>query len=97
MKRCVWLVVGLVVGEEGGQIQGRACRVECFPSPPYTYTQLNAFCLNFHGRVTQASVKNFQLVTDDLADRVYLQFGKVCVLGGGCAVPQLQGGPLNPL
>lgn len=42
-------------------------------------TQLNAFCLNFHGRVTQASVKNFQLVTDNLADKVYLQFGKVHV------------------
>lgn len=46
-------------------------------SPIFCAIQLNAFCLNFHGRVTQASVKNFQLVTDNLAEKVYLQFGKV--------------------
>eukprot|EP00983_Pelagomonas_calceolata_P089201 1157289-Pelagomonas_calceolata.AAC.10 len=39
--------------------------------------QLNAYCLNFHGRVTEASVKNFQLVTDDNPNHVILQFGKV--------------------
>lgn len=39
--------------------------------------QLNAYCLNFKGRVTEASVKNFQLVTEDDPDKVALQFGKV--------------------
>eukprot|EP00210_Caulerpa_lentillifera_P001738 g1668.t1 len=39
--------------------------------------QLNAYCLNFKGRVTEASVKNFQLVTENDPDRVVLQFGKV--------------------
>ena len=39
--------------------------------------QLGAFCLNFHGRVTEASVKNFQLVTSDDSDDVICQFGKV--------------------
>ena len=39
--------------------------------------QLNAYCLNFNGRVTEASVKNFQLVTDDNQGYVLLQFGKV--------------------
>ncbi|GMH32715.1 hypothetical protein BSKO_00549 [Bryopsis sp. KO-2023] len=39
--------------------------------------QLNAYCLNFKGRVTEASVKNFQLVTDDNPEHVILQFGKV--------------------
>lgn len=39
--------------------------------------QLHAYCLNFGGRVTEASVKNFQLVEDGNADRVVLQFGKV--------------------
>uniref|UniRef100_A0A7S3R5W3 Tubby C-terminal domain-containing protein n=2 Tax=Dunaliella tertiolecta TaxID=3047 RepID=A0A7S3R5W3_DUNTE len=38
--------------------------------------ELNAYCLNFHGRVTEASVKNFQLVTDDNPNHVILQFGK---------------------
>lgn len=39
--------------------------------------QLNAYCLNFKGRVTEASVKNFQLVTDEDPENVILQFGKV--------------------
>lgn len=39
--------------------------------------QLEAYCLNFNGRVTEASVKNFQLVTDDNHNHVILQFGKV--------------------
>ena len=39
--------------------------------------QLGAYCLNFNGRVTQASVKNFQLVTQADPDYVILQFGKV--------------------
>lgn len=39
--------------------------------------QLGAFCLNFHGQVTEASVKNFQLVTSDDSDDVICQFGKV--------------------
>jgi tubby-related protein 1 len=38
---------------------------------------LNAYCLNFNGRVTEASVKNFQLVATDAPDAVVLQFGKV--------------------
>lgn len=40
--------------------------------------QLGAYCLNFNGRVTQASVKNFQLVTQSDPEYVILQFGKVC-------------------
>eukprot|EP00960_Hanusia_phi_P026163 746102-Hanusia_phi.AAC.3 len=34
---------------------------------------LGAFCLNFQGRVTVASVKNFQLVDENNPDRVVLQ------------------------
>lgn len=37
---------------------------------------MHAFCLNFHGRVHVASVKNFQLVVGDSPDTVVLQFGK---------------------
>ena len=40
--------------------------------------QLGAYCLNFNGRVTHASVKNFQLVTQSDPEYVILQFGKVC-------------------
>ena len=39
---------------------------------------MQAYCLNFNGRVTHASVKNFQLVDEaDEDERVVLQFGKV--------------------
>ncbi|KAJ9518987.1 hypothetical protein QJQ45_026167, partial [Haematococcus lacustris] len=45
--------------------------------PPRWNEDLNAYCLNFSGRVTEASVKNFQLVTDDNQNHVILQFGKI--------------------
>ncbi|KAG9143784.1 hypothetical protein Leryth_011447 [Lithospermum erythrorhizon] len=53
---------------------------------PRWHEQLRCWCLNFNGRVTVASVKNFQLVAvfDSLqdepntkTDRVVLQFGKI--------------------
>lgn len=45
--------------------------------PPKWNEQLGAYCLNFKGRVTQASVKNFQLVSEADPEAVLLQFGKV--------------------
>ncbi|XP_066252049.1 protein king tubby [Euwallacea similis] len=36
-----------------------------------------SYVLNFHGRVTQASVKNFQIVHDSDPDYVVMQFGRV--------------------
>ncbi|XAR57133.1 hypothetical protein NMG60_11025165 [Bertholletia excelsa] len=51
---------------------------------PRWHEQLQCWCLNFHGRVTVASVKNFQLVASvengqsgPEHDKVILQFGKV--------------------
>ncbi|GMH28443.1 hypothetical protein Nepgr_030286 [Nepenthes gracilis] len=51
---------------------------------PRWHDQLQCWCLNFHGRVTVASVKNFQLVASPEGgpagpehDKVILQFGKV--------------------
>lgn len=52
---------------------------------PRWHEQLRCWCLNFHGRVTVASVKNFQLVsvsdcetgTEQPTERIILQFGKV--------------------
>lgn len=38
---------------------------------------IGAYVLNFNKRVTEASVKNFQLVSSSDPDTVYLQFGKV--------------------
>uniref|UniRef100_A0A7N0VBQ9 Tubby C-terminal domain-containing protein n=1 Tax=Kalanchoe fedtschenkoi TaxID=63787 RepID=A0A7N0VBQ9_KALFE len=54
--------------------------------PPRWHEQLQCWCLNFKGRVTVASVKNFQLVAAvepsenvsvDEQERVILQFGKI--------------------
>ncbi|XP_010531041.1 PREDICTED: tubby-like F-box protein 2 [Tarenaya hassleriana] len=53
---------------------------------PRWHEQLQCWCLNFKGRVTVASVKNFQLVADidpsldvpaEEHERVILQFGKI--------------------
>lgn len=43
--------------------------------PPRWNETVRAYVLNFNGRVTHASVKNFQLVHPDDHDRVILQFG----------------------
>merc|ERR1719203_2704327 len=43
--------------------------------PPKWNDQIGAFVLNFNKRVTQASVKNFQLTNNEDPDTVYLQFG----------------------
>jgi len=45
--------------------------------PPKWNDQIGAFVLNFNKRVTQASVKNFQLIRSDDPDSVFLQFGRV--------------------
>ena len=52
-----------------------------FNKPPHWNTGLNCWCLNFHGRVKLASVKNFQLVQEGVGlgmdDPISMQFGKV--------------------
>ncbi|KAI3722801.1 hypothetical protein L2E82_33898 [Cichorium intybus] len=53
---------------------------------PIWHERLQRWCLNFKGRVTRASVKNFQLipsvedfhkVSNEEKDQVILQFGKI--------------------
>ncbi|KAL0490457.1 tubby-like protein [Acrasis kona] len=44
---------------------------------PVWNEKLKAFVLNFNGRVTKASVKNFQLAEPENMNKVFLQFGKV--------------------
>lgn len=38
---------------------------------------MQAFVLNFNGRVDKASVKNFQLIDNDDENKIYLQFGRI--------------------
>lgn len=45
--------------------------------PPKWNDAVGAYVLNFNGRVTMASVKNFQLVNPEDQERVVLQFGRV--------------------
>jgi len=45
-------------------------------SPQWSCESQN-YILNFHGRVTRASVKNFQIVSESDPDNVIMQFGKV--------------------
>jgi Tub family len=48
-----------------------------YPKCDTIQRQVAAYVLNFNGRVTMASVKNFQLVTPEHQDSVVLQFGRV--------------------
>ena len=45
--------------------------------PPVWNRKHRAWTLNFHGRVTKSSVKNFQLVRPEVHDHVVLQHGRV--------------------
>ncbi len=69
-------------GTESGGAADNGCRstedmiVYQNKSPAWN-EQLGAFCLNFNGRVTEASVKNFQLVETDESEDIVCQFGKV--------------------
>jgi hypothetical protein len=44
---------------------------------PEWHKELNSFALNFNGRVTMSSVKNFQIVHDLSTNYIVMQFGKV--------------------
>ena len=72
--RKVWHAFGSDAPLDGSYNRWRA-RLK--NKPPKWNEQLGAYCLNFNGRVTHASVKNFQLVDENDLDRVILQFGKV--------------------
>jgi len=44
---------------------------------PVWNDETQSYVLNFHGRVTQASVKNFQIVHESDTDYIIMQFGRV--------------------
>jgi hypothetical protein len=45
--------------------------------PPWWNVEIGAFVLNFGGRVSVASVKNFQLCERTNQDQIMLQFGRI--------------------
>eukprot|EP01016_Furgasonia_blochmanni_P040554 TRINITY_DN5186_c0_g1_i5.p1 TRINITY_DN5186_c0_g1~~TRINITY_DN5186_c0_g1_i5.p1 ORF type:complete len:257 (-),score=20.35 TRINITY_DN5186_c0_g1_i5:299-1069(-) len=48
-----------------------------FNKPPKWNENVQAFVLNFNGRVDKPSVKNFQLVDEEDDNIIYMQFGRV--------------------
>ncbi|XP_041350577.1 tubby-related protein 3-like isoform X2 [Gigantopelta aegis] len=51
--------------------------LELHNKTPVWNDETQSYVLNFHGRVTQASVKNFQIVHDNDVDYIVMQFGRV--------------------
>ncbi|XP_044254468.1 protein king tubby isoform X2 [Tribolium madens] len=51
--------------------------IELHNKTPVWNDDTQSYVLNFHGRVTQASVKNFQIVHDSDVEYVVMQFGRV--------------------
>uniref|UniRef100_A0A8C8J2B5 Tubby-like protein n=1 Tax=Oncorhynchus tshawytscha TaxID=74940 RepID=A0A8C8J2B5_ONCTS len=51
--------------------------IELHNKAPVWNDDTQSYVLNFHGRVTQASVKNFQIVHDNNPDYIVMQFGRV--------------------
>ncbi|KAM7434055.1 hypothetical protein ABFA07_015779 [Porites harrisoni] len=51
--------------------------LELHNKTPVWNDDTQSYVLNFHGRVTQASVKNFQIVLDADVDYIIMQFGRV--------------------
>ncbi|XP_053496695.1 tubby protein homolog [Ictalurus furcatus] len=64
----------LLTRYENGNKENLVCLVN--KSPTWN-EQTQSYVLNFHGRVTQASVKNFQIVHPDNEDYIVMQFGRV--------------------
>ncbi|XP_069489547.1 tubby-related protein 1 isoform X2 [Ambystoma mexicanum] len=51
--------------------------IELHNKSPVWNDETQSYVLNFHGRVTHASVKNFQIVHNDDLDYIIMQFGRV--------------------
>ncbi|XP_035275763.1 tubby protein homolog isoform X3 [Anguilla anguilla] len=51
--------------------------IELHNKTPVWNDDTQSYVLNFHGRVTQASVKNFQIIHDNDMDYIVMQFGRV--------------------
>ncbi|EGR30002.1 hypothetical protein IMG5_144760 [Ichthyophthirius multifiliis] len=48
-----------------------------FNKPPKWNDSVQAFVLNFNGRVDKPSVKNFQLIDENNDENIFLQFGRI--------------------
>uniref|UniRef100_A0A183J1F1 Tubby-like protein n=1 Tax=Soboliphyme baturini TaxID=241478 RepID=A0A183J1F1_9BILA len=51
--------------------------IELRNKSPIWNEETQSYILNFHGRVTQASVKNFQIIHENNPDYIIMQFGRI--------------------
>ena len=65
---------GLIDRYKGKNLEGI---LELHNKTPVWNDETQSYVLNFHGRVTQASVKNFQIVHDNDIEYIIMQFGRV--------------------
>jgi len=65
---------GLIERYKGKNLDGI---LEVHNKTPVWNDDTQSYVLNFHGRVTQASVKNFQIVHDSDTEYIIMQFGRV--------------------
>ena len=63
--------------ENSAELQQSANIIRLTNKSPVWNQTLRSFALNFNGRVTQASVKNFQIIHPVDIDYIVMQFGKV--------------------
>ncbi|XP_043561762.1 tubby protein homolog isoform X3 [Chiloscyllium punctatum] len=61
----------------GWQNKNTESIIELHNKTPVWNDDTQSYVLNFHGRVTQASVKNFQIIHDNDPDYIVMQFGRV--------------------
>ncbi|XP_027640788.2 tubby protein homolog isoform X8 [Falco peregrinus] len=61
----------------GWQNKNTESVIELHNKTPVWNDDTQSYVLNFHGRVTQASVKNFQIIHDNDPDYIVMQFGRV--------------------
>jgi len=67
-----------ITGDEDQQIRPDAFGLVALQNrPPWWNIELGSFVLNFGGRVSVASVKNFQLCDKNDQDYIMLQFGRI--------------------
>merc|ERR1712226_1088884 len=67
---------GLIALQKNGAADSRVIETLQNKQPKWN-DSIGAYVLNFNKRVTQASVKNFQLTNGEDSDTVFFQFGRV--------------------
>jgi len=77
-KAEAWKPIGKANGIGESYKEGKKERISSFVNKSPKWNEaLQAFVLNFNGRVLRPSVKNFQLVDPEVESNVVVQFGRI--------------------